>query len=52
MLDADVFRPALAKIVRLKEGSIRELIGRVPEPWMPASAREFAGALTRYTRKE
>ena len=52
MSDAGLFRPALAKTLRLEPGSICEPTGRIPESWMTVSARRFAGAVTRYTRRE
>ena len=38
----DLFRPALGKLARLDEISLRELVTRVPDDWMTSSARAFA----------
>ena len=38
----DLFAPALAKLDRLKVGSITRTVDRVPEDWMSAPEREFA----------
>ena len=40
-----LFRPALAKLEKLDEYSVDELVHRVPAEWMSASARRFARAL-------
>ena len=40
-----LFRPALAKLEKLDESSMSELVDRVPAEWMSASARRFARAL-------
>ena len=44
----DLFRPALAKLNRLDEGSLGDVVGRVPSDWMSPSARKFAVALMCY----
>ena len=41
-LHPDLFSPALARLDRLKAGSITRMVDRVPEDWMSASEREFA----------
>ena len=48
----DLFRPALAKLNRLDEGSLRNIIDRVPSAWMSPSARKFALALMRYNLEQ
>ena len=48
----DLFRPALAKLDRLDEGSLRNVIDRVPSGWMSPSARKFALALMRYNLEQ
>ncbi len=40
-----LFRPALAKLEKLDEYSVDELVHRVPAEWMSPSARRFARAL-------
>ena len=44
----DLFRPALARLERLDERSMSDLVERVPDHWMSPSARKFAIALVRY----
>ena len=45
----ELFRPALAKIDRLDETHIKDLLARMPGQWMSHSAKEFASALMRYS---
>ena len=44
----DLFRPALTKLEKLDEGSLDDLVNRVPNDWMSPSARKFAIALMHY----
>lgn len=44
----DLFRPALENLRRMDEGSLIDLVDRVPSNWMSASAREFAIAQLHY----
>ena len=44
-----LFSPALAKIDRLDETIITDLLARMPEQWMSRSAKQFASALMRYS---
>ena len=48
----DLFRPALAKLNKLDEGSLRNIIDRVPSDWMSPSARKFALALMCYNLEQ
>ncbi len=48
----DLFRPALAKLNKLDEGSLRNVIDRVPSDWMSPSARKFAMALICYNLEQ
>ena len=48
----DLFQPALAKLDRLEEGSLRNVIDRVPSDWMSPSARKFAVALMCYNLEQ
>lgn len=45
----DLFVPALENLQRMDEGSLIELVERVPCSWMSASAREFAVAQMHYS---
>ena len=44
-----LFSPALAKIDKLDETLIDDLLARMPEQWMSRSAKQFASALMRYS---
>ena len=44
----DLFRPAISRLEKLDDDSLRELVNRVPDGWMTATAQEFAVALMRY----
>ena len=44
----ELFEPALAKLVNLSDGSLREIVERTPEGWMSPTAREFAVTLIRH----
>ena len=44
----DLFRPALARLERLDERSMSDLVERVSDHWMSPSARKFAITLVRY----
>ena len=48
----DLFRPALAKLNKLDEGSLRNVIDHVPSGWMSPSARKFAMALMCYNLEQ
>ena len=48
----DLFRPALAKLEKLDESSMSDLVDRVPGDWISPSARKFAIALTRYNLEQ
>lgn len=48
----DLFQPALAKLNRLDEGSLCNIIDRVPSDWISPSARTFALALMRYNLEQ
>lgn len=48
----DFFQPALKKLSRLDESTAKDLVARVPDSWMTASAREFAIALIHYNFKQ
>ena len=47
-----LFRPALAKLNKLDEGSLRNVIDRIPSDWMSPSARKFAMALMHYNLEQ
>ena len=46
----DLFAPALAKLDPLDDGTIVDIVNRVPEGWMTPAARSFGIALMRYNR--
>lgn len=46
--EPDIFRPAISRLEKLNDDSLRELVNRVPDGWMTPIAREFAVALMRY----
>ena len=48
----DLFRPALTKLEKLDEGSVDDLVNRVPSDWMSSSARKFAIALMHYNLEQ
>ena len=48
----DLFRPALKKLEKLDESSVSDLVNRIPDDWIPPSARKFAIALTRYNLEQ
>lgn len=49
---ADVFRPALRKVVQLDRSTVRDAVDRVPNDWMSPSARSFAIELMSYSISE
>ncbi len=46
------FRPGLAKLSRLDEGNILEIVNRIPADWMTSQQRDFATALMRYNLEQ
>ena len=48
----ELFRSGLAKLKGLDEGSLRNIVDRVPSDWMSPSARKFALALMRYNLEQ
>ena len=46
--EPDLFRPAISRLEKLDDDSLREIVNRVPDDWMFSAAREFAIALMRY----
>ena len=44
----DYFRPALAKLARLDESNILEIVNRIPDDWSSPSQRAFAVELAGY----
>ena len=48
----DLFRPTLAKLKRLDESSVSDVVNGVPDVWMSSSARAFAIELTRYNLEQ
>ena len=46
--EPDLFRPAISRLEKLDDDSLREIVNRVPDDWMSSAAREFAIALMRY----
>lgn len=46
--EPDLFRPAILRLEKLDDDSLREIVNRVPDDWMSSAAREFAIALMRY----
>lgn len=46
--EPDLFRPAISRLEKLDDDSLRELVNRVPDGWMTPAARKFAVALMRY----
>ena len=44
----DVFEPALTRLDNLDDGSVEDVVGRVPNGWMSPAARAFAIALMRH----
>ena len=49
---SDLFRPALAKLKKLDDISVDDLVNRVPSDWMSSSARKFAIALMCYNLEQ
>ena len=47
--EPDLFRPAISRLEKLDDDSLREIVNRVPDDWMSSAAREFSVALMRYT---
>ena len=47
--EPDIFRPAVSRLEKLDDDSLRELVNRVPDGWITPAARKFAVALMRYT---
>lgn len=48
-VEPDLFRPAISRLEKLDDDSLREFVNRVPDDWMSSAAREFSVALMRYT---
>lgn len=48
----DLLQPALAKLRKLDDNALQNIVARVPTDWMGAPAREFALALMRYNLGE
>lgn len=44
----DAFRPGLAKLARLEESDILEIVNRIPDAWMTDLQRDFAVAMMQY----
>ena len=47
-VEPDLFCPAISRLEKLDDDSLREIVNRVPDDWMSSAAREFAIALMRY----
>lgn len=48
-VEPDLFCPAISRLEKLDDDSLREIVNRVPDDWMSPAAREFSVALMRYT---
>lgn len=48
----ELFHPALSRLEKLTQGTLTNLVDRVPRCWMSASARSFARALMCYNLQE
>lgn len=46
--DPGIFGPALTRLDNLDDGSVEDVVGRVPDGWMSPAARAFAIALMRH----
>jgi len=44
----EFFAPAMGKLATMNEGVLSDLIARVPDDWMTATAREFTITLLCY----
>ncbi len=52
LLYPDVFLPALRKLEKLNDESVKKIVSQIPGDWISETARTFAIALMRYNKKQ